>query len=141
MPSSPSLSFSASFPSSPSSSPSFGPVDSSPPSSPNLHPLSSPPGSPRPTDPFAGGNKGVKRPRIYEKRSHHWADQIDSPDNSFDASVLPGSPSRTLHTSLPSESEFDFFSEREESEADEDEFWERTISQAIDNCDGMINLK
>ncbi|KAI0690213.1 hypothetical protein BC835DRAFT_1307995 [Cytidiella melzeri] len=56
--------------SSPESSPIIEPVDSSPPSSPSLQPISlSPPVSPGPAHPFAASTKGVKPPRLYEKRN------------------------------------------------------------------------
>ncbi len=48
----------------------------------------------------------------------------------------------SFNIDLRSESEFeDLLSEPEGSEADQDAFWERKISQAIDNGNGDINLK
>lgn len=79
--------------SSPSSSPSLGPIDSSPLSSPNLDPLPSPSISPGPSHPYAGSTKAVGRPRSHERRqgkkrrreSEIWASQIDS-DNEGETS-------------------------------------------------------
>lgn len=59
---------------SPASSPAVGPCDSSPPSSPSRdepeHPLSLSPPSPGPAHPFAASTKGVRAPRLYERRQY-----------------------------------------------------------------------
>lgn len=76
--------------SSPSSSPPLGPCDSSPASSPSSRPLSlSPPASPRVTHPFAASTKGVRQPRIYEKRVSYGSSHIDTDDS--DAFGAPSS--------------------------------------------------
>ncbi|KAH9926331.1 uncharacterized protein BXZ73DRAFT_49550 [Epithele typhae] len=83
---------------SPSSSPSLAPVDSSPPSSPSLTALQTPPTSPGARDPFAGSNKSVKHPRIYErstfpKASGSW-DTLDG--TRPDATPKPTRPTRVV---------------------------------------------
>lgn len=84
--------------SSPSSSPPLGPCDSSPASSPVSRALSlSPPASPGVADPFAASTKGVRQPRIYEKR-----DSYGSSYNGTDDSDVLGVSSSRLQPRVPS---------------------------------------
>ena len=130
--------------SSPSSSPSFGPIDSSPLSSPNLEPISSPPPSPGLVHPFAASAKATRRPKLYEKREQRRLEELDAFNDGIDASS----------TQLPSDNDFEFVlnpvprpstdyacSESGDTEIDEDEQWTTHVSRAIDNCNGIIDLR
>ena len=91
--------------SSPSSSPSLGPIDSSPPSSPNLAPLGSSPISPGPSHPYAASTKAIKPPPLYEKRgtkrprlNSRWGAEIDSDEEDKEFYLDDASP-RSSRTS------------------------------------------
>ncbi|KAI0071336.1 hypothetical protein K474DRAFT_1776236 [Panus rudis PR-1116 ss-1] len=134
-----------SLPSSPISSPSPGPADSSPPSSPNLGPSYGSFASPEVIDPFAASAKATKRPRIYEKRDALFTSELDEADSSFDA--FDAQQSETLEAarrvgSLLQSSDDDRWSVSGDTESDVDEhdFWERQVSEAVDNGSGIINM-
>lgn len=134
----------ASLPSSPSSSPSFGPVDSSPPSSPNLNPLSSPPPSPGLVHPFAASAKATKRPKIYEKRVQRRLAELDSFDDVFDTSPTRLTLDNAIDIDLnrvERSSMADSYSESGDTEVGEDEHWAEGISKAIDTGYGIVDLR
>lgn len=133
----------ASLPSSPSSSPSFGPIDSSPLSSPNLNPLSSPPPSPGLVHPFAASAKATRRPKLYEKREQRRLAELDAFDHEFDASStrLDDDLDEFHLNSIEKSSMTDSCSESGDTEFDENERWAKKISEAIDECNGIIDLR
>ncbi|THH27087.1 hypothetical protein EUX98_g7100 [Antrodiella citrinella] len=147
-----SYSSSSSIPSSSASSPSLGPVDSSPLSSPHPGPISlsddldSPPASPGVVHPFAGNTKAVKRIRLYEKSADRWGAELNDAiedDRSFATLNLDGS---MCASSEPSDTEGgDFFAcddDMDESTlADEVDPWAKAISNAIDQGNGLIDLR
>ncbi|KAK7683415.1 hypothetical protein QCA50_013678 [Cerrena zonata] len=132
----------ASLPSSPSSSPSFGPIDSSPLSSPNLNPLSSPPPSPGLVHPFAASAKATRRPKLYEKREQRRLAELDAFDHEFDASCtrLDDDLDDFHLNPIEKSSMTDSCSESGDTEFDENERWAKKISEAIDECNGIIDL-
>lgn len=138
---------SSSIPSSPASSPSFGPVDSSPPSSPNLPAVQlssdfdSPPSSPGVIHPFAGSTKAAKPFKLYEKREGRWGAELnDEDDGDYDSGRLDFDASTTAYARTDTDME-DFEDEVESTHVEEFDMWERRISDAIDQGNGLIDLR
>ncbi|TCD60823.1 hypothetical protein EIP91_009426 [Steccherinum ochraceum] len=137
---------SSSIPSSPASSPSFGPIDSSPPSSPSTPavPLGtdfdSPPSSPGVVHPFAGSTKAIKRFKLYEKREGRWGAELnDEDDGDCDSTRLDLDASTTAYARTDTDME-DFEDEVESTHVEEFDMWERRISDAIDQGKGLLDL-
>lgn len=143
----------SSLPSSPASSPSYGPADSSPPSSPGLShsqlsaDFDSPPRSPALVHPFAGSSKATKKVRLYEKQESRWGAEMndDAPAEDEDGtSTKFGDCDASMTACANSDSEFDaFFGETDTEDAalEEQELWDKTISEAIDDGNGLIDLR
>ena len=124
-------------PSSPSSS-SSGPLDSSPPSSPSLVALDSPPAFKGLSHPFAASSRSNRRPPLYEKKINTLP--VTSPSqfifkapaarafqNAYeqDDYVYGGNASRAANF---------------ESLVPEARLWDQSITNAVDNGQGRIDL-
>ena len=145
---------SSSIPSSPASSPSLGPLDSSPPSSPNINARhlsedpESPLGSPGLAHPFAGSSKAVKKFRLYEKREQRWGadlnDDVFVDGTDEDGSAKYGGFDASATACISSDTEVDDFFADDDFEGtavEEHDLWERMLSEAIDQGNGLIDLR